>query len=168
MTPRPSTGVAVRLACLSEPGDAVHYRRLLDAYAGDPMGQNAPLPGTVLDRVIADLSHHPAARILLAEQDGEACGFATCFLGYSTFRGRPLINIHDIAVLPQWRGRGIARAILRAVADQAHSEGCCKITLEVRDDNPAAQALYRSEGFGAAVTDEGRRLQYLFMEKHLA
>ena len=168
MTPRPSPGITVRLASLSEPRDADPYRRLLDAYAQDPMGQNAPLPGTVLDRVIADLSHHPAARVFLAEQKGKACGFATCFLGYSTFRGRPLLNVHDIAVLPQWRGRGIARAILGAVANHARAEGCCRITLEVRDDNPAAKALYRSEGFGAAATDEGNQVQYLFMEKPLA
>jgi len=164
----PSPGIRVRLAALCEPADGVTYRRLLDAYARDPMGQNAPLPKTVLDRVVADLSYHPAARILLAEQDGEACGFATCFLGYSTFRGLPLLNVHDIAVLPQWRGRGIARAILGAIGDQARAEGCCKITLEVRDDNPAAQTLYRSVGFGAAVTDDGQQVQYLFMEKPLA
>lgn len=164
----PSPGIRVRRASLLRPGDAGHYRRLLDDYARDPMGQNAPLPGSVLDRVVADLSHHPAARIFLAEQDGEACGFATCFLGYSTFRARPLLNIHDIAVLTQWRGRGIARAILGAVTDLAYAEGCCKITLEVRDDNPAAEALYRSEGFGAAVTGEGRQIQYLFMEKPMA
>jgi ribosomal protein S18 acetylase RimI-like enzyme len=164
----PSSAITVRRASLLRHGDACHYRRLLDAYARDPMGQDAPLPGTVLDRVIADLSQHPAARIFLAEQEGKACGFATCFLGYSTFRGRPLLNIHDIAVLPQWRGRGIARAILGAVADLARAEGCCKITLEVRDDNPAAEALYRSEGFGSAVTDDGQQVQYLFMEKPLA
>lgn len=156
----------IRRANLADPGDAETYRRLLDAYARDPLGQGKPLAPHLLDRVVDDLREHPAARIFLAFIDHSAVAFTTCFLGYSTFRAAPLMNVHDLAVLPAWRGRGIARNLLRSIADHARAEGCCKVTLEVREDNPAAQALYRAEGFGPASID-GKDVLYLFLEKAL-
>jgi ribosomal protein S18 acetylase RimI-like enzyme len=72
---------------------------------------------------------------------------AICLLGFSTFRARPLINIHDIAVHPDFRGQGIGRALLDAVEQHAREHGCCKVTLEVRSDNEPAMAAYRRAGF---------------------
>jgi GNAT superfamily N-acetyltransferase len=158
--------VWARPARLEQAEDARHYRRLLDAYARDPMGRGAPLPAAVLQRVTGDLARQPGARSFLGGVGGVTAGFATCFLGYSTFNARPLLNIHDIAVLPAQRGRGIARALLRAIADEARSLGCCKLTLEVREDNPAARALYRAAGF-AAATGQAGPVQYLFLERAL-
>ena len=155
-----------RRAVLTDPADAAAYRQLLDAYAADPMGQGSPLAAPVLDRVVSDLAAHPTAWIYLAGYDAHPRGFATCFLGYSTFRARPLLNIHDIAVHPAARGRGLARCLLRHIATEAGAYGCCKLTLEVREDNPLAADLYRSEGFGAA-RGQGEPVQYLFLEKNL-
>ncbi len=78
---------------------------------------------------------------------GEALGVATCFRGWSTFAARPLLNVHDLAVLPAHRRRGVARALLAAVEEAARREGAAKVTLEVRPDNAPAQALYRACGF---------------------
>ena len=158
--------VWVRLARLEDPFAAASSRRLLDAYARAPLGRGARLPPPVLERVTQDLAQHPTARVFLGGIGTLAAGFATCFLGYSTFRGQPLLNLHDLAVLPEQRGRGIARALLRVVADHARALGCCKLTLEVRADNPSAQRLYRAEGFGAAANG-ARPVQYLFLEKPL-
>jgi GNAT superfamily N-acetyltransferase len=155
-----------RRAVLTDPADAAAYRQLLDAYAADPMGQGRPLPAAVLDKVVSDLASHPTAWAYLAGYDKHPRGFATCFLGYSTFRARPLLNIHDIAVEPAARGQGLARRLLRHIAAEAGAYGCCKLTLEVRDDNPLAADLYRSEGFGAAQGRSGP-VQYLFLEKSL-
>jgi len=94
-----------------------------------------------------------------------AAVLAVCFTGFSTFRARALYNIHDLAVLPAWRGRGVGRRLLRAVEAQARERGYCKITLEVRADNPAA-GLYRQLGYGAASSG-GEPAQYLFLEKRL-
>jgi ribosomal protein S18 acetylase RimI-like enzyme len=69
------------------------------------------------------------------------------FVGYSTFQARPLLNIHDLAVLPGRRGRGTGRALLAAAEAQALAEGCCKLTLEVQDDNTPARQLYDRFGF---------------------
>jgi len=107
----------------------------------------------------------PGRLVLLAFEGDRPVGVAVCFPGFSTFQARPLINIHDLAVLPGSRGRGVGRALLGAVEDEAHRRGCCKLTLEVRQDNPAAR-LYRALGYGAASAG-GAPAQYLFMEKRL-
>ncbi len=72
------------------------------------------------------------------------------FLGYSTSAAQPLLNIHDIAALPEWRGRSIAKHLLDAIDDLGHKLGCCRITLEVREDNITAQRLYQRNGFHPA------------------
>jgi GNAT superfamily N-acetyltransferase len=161
-----SPGPWVRQADLAVPRDADHYRVLLDAYASDPLGQGEPLPPAVLEKVVADLQRHRGARVFLAGTGNGTVAFATCFLGYSTFRAAPLMNIHDIAVLPEFRGRGIARALLQKIAARARDEGCCKLTLEVRADNPPARALYAAEGFSPARLN-GRETPYLFLVKAL-
>jgi ribosomal protein S18 acetylase RimI-like enzyme len=43
---------------------------------------------------------------------------------------------------------------------------CCKVTLEVRDDNAPARSLYQRSGYGAALS-RGASVQYLFLEKRL-
>lgn len=156
----------IRLADLSDSADAASYISLLDQYARDPMGGGRPLTKEVLERLPHDLAQFPGTLMLLASVDGQAVAVATCFTGYSTFRAAPLLNVHDIAVLPSHRGRGIGRAMLRAMEAHARERGCCKITLEVREDNPLAHGLYRSEGYGGAELGDSR-VQYLFLEKAL-
>jgi GNAT superfamily N-acetyltransferase len=136
--------------------------RLTHAYAQDPMGNGKGLADDVQQRLVPALAQHPGAVILLAYRDGEAVGIATCFLGFSTFAARPLLNIHDLAVLPELRGQGIGRQLLQAVARRARELGCCKLTLEVYEKNPGARALYESEGFGPAADGEsGSAMRFL-------
>lgn len=142
------------------PRDVERYLALLDAYARDPMGAGGPLPAEVLERLPRDLAGHPGAHCLLAEHGTSAVGVATCFVGYSTFRARPLLNVHDIAVLPAWRGRAVAQRLLEAIGALGRRLGCCRITLEVRDDNLRARRLYERAGFAPATCS-------LFMEKPL-
>lgn len=144
----------------SDAEEVALYLDLLDAYARDPMGAGQPLPVAVLGRLATDLARHPGVHCLLARADGMAAGFATCFLGYSTFRARPLLNVHDIAVLPEWRGRSVARTLLAAIADLGQELDCCRITLEVREDNPRARRVYEQAGFTPAQCS-------LFMERPL-
>jgi len=158
--------LVIRRANLLDPVDAAAYRGQLAAYAADAKGAGAALPEQILRRTVEDLAYLPHAHAFLAFEDDEAMGFATCFGGYSTFRARPLWNIHDIAVLPQYRGKGIGRALLRHIAQAAQAAGCCKLTLEVREDNPVAEGLYRGEGFQAASVGD-RQVQYRFLEMPL-
>ena len=156
----PDATIHIRTVDFSDPADAAAYLEQLDSYARDPMGAGQPLAAATRDRLIDDLAHRPGTHALLAESGGNAVGFATCFLGYSTFQAMPLLNVHDIAVLPPWRGRGAARLLLDAIADLARSLGCCRVTLEVCSDNPRARGIYEANGFRPA--DCG-----VFMEKLL-
>jgi len=158
--------IRVRQANLCDSGDARDFVTLLDAYAADPMGGGRPLPEKTLARVIPALRRVPGCRVFLALASDQPIGFATCFTGFSTFLARPLLNVHDLAVLPAYRCRGIADSILQAVEHKARELGCCKITLEVREDNRAARALYRKHGFAAGLCDTGP-VQYLFLEKRI-
>jgi ribosomal protein S18 acetylase RimI-like enzyme len=139
---------------------------LLDAYARDPMGGGEPLRADVKERLVSMLAQHPTAFSILAFIAGEPVGLVNCFEGFSTFACKPLINIHDFVVMPQWRGHGIGRRMMALLEDLAKERGCCKLTLEVLENNHAAKALYRQCGFAdyrlAAVAGNA-----LFWQKNL-
>jgi len=127
---------------------------LTNAYAMDPMGNGGPLPAATLDRLITGLRNHPTTLIFLAYLDGSPVGIANCFRGFSTFAAKPLLNIHDLAVLPQSRGQGVGRELLRAVERKARELGCCKLTLEVLENNKRARQVYADFGFAQATYEE--------------
>jgi len=137
----------VRAANLQDAQDADAVVMLLDAYARDPRGGGEPLPAQVKERLVAGLRAHPTARVWLAFDAAQPVGVCVGFVGFSTFRALPLLNIHDLAVLPAARGRGIGRALLGAAEAHARASGCCKLTLEVQEDNTPARALYARSGF---------------------
>ncbi len=155
MHPRPA--IQIVEADLTDPQHQSDLVAMLDAYAQDPMGGGEPMAEDVKARLVTGLQAHPATFVFLAYRGdpgdrsssagGEPIGIANCFLGFSTFAAKPLINIHDLAVIPQARRLGVGRKLLDAVAGKAKSLHCCAVTLEVRDDNPAAQKLYADYGF---------------------
>lgn len=140
---------------------------VLDSYAREPVGGSEPIANDVRQRLISDLRHVDNAVVLAAvEGDEKVVGIAICFRGYSTFKAAPLINIHDLAVLPSHRGKGIGRALLATLEERARTEGCCKLTLEVLDDNHGARRLYEDVGFGDGGPGEADT-NTLFMQKPL-
>jgi GNAT superfamily N-acetyltransferase len=124
---------------------------LIHAYALDPMGNGRPLPPETRHALIPGLQQLPTTTIFLAYREGQAIGIAVCFRGFSTFAARPLINIHDLAVLPPHRGHGVGRRLLEAVERKARALDCCKITLEVAENNHTARRIYRAAGFAQTV-----------------
>lgn len=124
---------------------------LVDAYARDPMGGGQPLPDDVRNALIPGLRDHPTTLIFLAYSGNDAIGIAVCFVGFSTFAARPLINIHDLAVLSAYRGQGVGRALLEAVEQKARRMDCCKLTLEVFENNHRARRSYEAAGFVQAM-----------------
>ena len=124
---------------------------LIDAYARDPMGDGKPLSAEVRRALIPGLQQHPTTLVFIAYQGGEPVGIAMCFRGFSTFAARPLINIHDFAVLPAHRGQGIGRRLLEAVERKAREMGCCRLTLEVQENNHDARRVYAAAGFAQAM-----------------
>ena len=140
---------------------------LLNAYAGDPMGNGSPLPPDVLKTLIPGLQQHPGTIIFIAFRKNKPVGVVTCFRGFSTFMAKPLLNISDFYVLPDFRGSGAGKRLLGAVEKKAVSMGCCKITLEVQENNATAIAVYTGTGFNRDVhTPEAGPA--LFFSKSLA
>jgi ribosomal protein S18 acetylase RimI-like enzyme len=137
----------IRRAEFADPADADAVVRLIDAYARDPRGGGAPLPADVRQRLVPGLAAHPTARAWLAFEGDAAVGLCVGFIGYSTFNAQPLLNIHDLAVLPECRGHGVGQALLGAAEEMARTLGCCKLTLEVQEDNLPARRLYERCGF---------------------
>ena len=135
-------------ADLHRPDHAAAVVELIDGYARDPNANGHGLSDDVKRDLVPGLSAHPGTHVFLAYRAGRAVGIAVCFRGFSTFAARPLLNVHDIAVLPDHRGTGIGRALMARVEACARSLGCCKITLEVLENNAGARALYASIGFG--------------------
>ena len=125
--------------------------QLLNAYAMDPMGDGKPLSETARRDVIPGLRQHPTTLVFLAYRGAEPVGLAICFLGFSTFAARPLLNIHDYFVLPTHRGLGIGRGLFAAIEERARALGCCKLTLEVQENNHRARRLYAAAGFAQTV-----------------
>mgnify|MGYP000638545704 CR=1 FL=1 len=87
---------------------------LLDTYARDPMGGGEGLAQEVKDRLCDDLAKRPMAASFIAWLNGAPVGLINCIEGYSTFKAQPLMNIHDIVVLPGHRGAGVGQALLAA------------------------------------------------------
>ena len=153
-------------ADLENPAHCEGFLSVLASYAEDPMGASRPLPGAVHERVVSGLRAHPTTELLLAVEDERTVGIAVCFVGFSTFRARPLLNVHDLAVLPKFRGQGIGRRLLAAAEERACALDCCKLTLEVLEHNERARGLYASFGFGDFAPGAAET-RTLFLEKML-
>ena len=124
---------------------------LLNAYSMDPFGDGHPLAETTRRELIPRLRQHPTTRIFLAYRDTAPVGLAICFLGFSTFAARPLLNIHDYFVSPACRGAGVGRLLMATVEQRARELGCCKLTLEVQENNHRARGVYAAAGFARSV-----------------
>ncbi len=88
----------------------------------------------------------------IAEWDGRPAGFAVWFLNFSTFRGRHGIYLEDLFVRPEFRGRGLGKALLKQLARRCVDEGWARFEWAVLDWNAPAIAFYKS--IGAQVKDE--------------
>lgn len=88
----------------------------------------------------------PAAEVLLAFDGSTAVGFAVFHPNFSTFLGKPGIHLEDLYVLPEHRGRGHGRAILRHLAGLAEARGCGRFEWTVLDWNESASGFYRRLG----------------------
>jgi ribosomal protein S18 acetylase RimI-like enzyme len=111
------------------------------------MGGGKPLSKPEQLRLIDGLNEHPKSIVLLARTEGIFTGLLTAFENLSTFTAKPMINIHDVIVLKEYRSQGVGRQLMNAILTEAENRKCSRITLEVRKDNIIAQNLYKSLGF---------------------
>jgi len=99
----------------------------------------------------------PYYSCLIAEEDGAPAGFAFYFFDYSTWLGRPGLYLEDLFVHPEFRGRGIGKALLQRVAAVAVEKGCPRMKWEVLDWNTPAVDFYAA--MGAEFLDTWRNVK---------
>ena len=105
------------------------------------------------DQVIADetilrkwLFDQPKAEVLFAEAGGIEVGFALFFHNFSTFLGRAGIYLEDLFVLPEYRGQGYGKALLKKLAAIAVERKCGRLEWSCLDWNQPSIDFYRSLG----------------------
>lgn len=125
--------------------------RLLDEYSADPMGDGHPLSAQARRDLIPGLRLHPTTHVFLAYANSEAVGLAICFLGFSTFAAQRLLYVMDFFVQPAHRGRGIGKRLMDTVGNRARELGCCRLTLEVQENNHHARRIFAAAGLKQAV-----------------
>lgn len=144
--------MTIRSGNLNAPLDQQAVLELLNLYASRLPGRMRELPSDVAKQLIPALRSRPGTHLFLAETSTPAptskrvVGLALCFDGFSTFRASPLLNLHDLTVLPQFQHQGIGDKLLSAIIEFARQANYCAVTLEVMADNPARR-LYARHGF---------------------
>lgn len=86
------------------------------------------------------------AEVLFAVADGTEVGFALFFHNFSTFLGRAGIYLEDLFVLPEQRGHGYGKALLKRLAAIAVERGCGRLEWSCLDWNAPSIAFYKSMG----------------------
>ena len=111
------------------------------------------------DEVVADeqtiynsIFVEKAAEVLFAEEDGVVIGFALFFHNFSTFVGRKGLYLEDLFIIPEKRGLGYGKAILKYLANIAVERHCGRMEWICLDWNAPSLAFYRS--IGAIPMDE--------------
>jgi GNAT superfamily N-acetyltransferase len=90
----------------------------------------------------------PYFETLICRRGGQPVGFALYFFTYSTFLGRPSLYLEDLFVLPDERGNGAGKALLRSLAKIAVGRGCGRMEWTVLDWNRPAIRFYERLGAG--------------------
>jgi len=145
--------IDVKRADYLDPQHAADLIFLLDSYARDPMGGGIGLSAHVQDNLATTLAALPHAVSLLCYVDGRPAGVVNCFEAFSTFNCRKLLNIHDLAVLEEFRGMGLSQRMLDELVILARERGCSKLTLEVLEGNEVARRSYQKFGFAPYELD---------------
>jgi GNAT superfamily N-acetyltransferase len=94
----------------------------------------------------------PAAEVLIARLNDNPVGFALFFGSFSTFLAKPGIYLEDLFVLPEARGHGVGKALLKALAGIAVQRNCGRLEWAVLDWNEPAIGFYKK--LGAVAMEE--------------
>ena len=140
IVPARSTDVPVILSLIRALGD---YERLSNEVVATEESLRTCLFG-----------ERPAAEVVLAYVDETVVGFALFFQNFSTFLGLPGLYLEDLFVLPDWRGRGIGRALIVHLAEIAVTRGYGRMEWAVLDWNESAIGFYQR--IGARLMNEWR------------
>lgn len=126
---------------------------LLNSYALDPMGGSEELSDYVKSNLIKSMASRQDVFTVLCYVDGDPAGLVNCIEGFSTFSAKPLMNIHDVTVLPKFRGLGLSGKMFDEIEKLAKEKECCKVTLEVLEGNTVAKNAYEKYGYSGYELD---------------
>ena len=115
--------------------ELAEYERLADAAVATDDDLRAQLFGA-----------QPAAEVLIGEVDGQAAGFALFFHNFSTFLGKRGLYLEDLFVRPAFRGTGLGKHLMAALARIAVQRNCGRFEWSVLDWNAPAIGFYRRIG----------------------
>jgi ribosomal protein S18 acetylase RimI-like enzyme len=161
-----NTNVKIIITDYSNPQHSEDLVLLLNQYAASPTGGGVELSIHTQENLVKELGKLPYAFSLLAYVDSAPAGLVNCFILFSTFQCKPVINIHDLFVAEEYRRQGISQLLLQKVEKMAIDRGACKITLEVLEQNHSAKNSYSKFGFVGYELDP-KYGKAIFLEKSL-
>ena len=135
------------IADLNNEQHATAYLSLMSHYACDPMGGGDDLSDFAKENLVQTLLARKDVFIILVFVNDIPAALLTAIEGFSTFACKPLLNIHDVTVHADFRGKQLTKMLFGKIEEVAKQRGCCKMTLEVLSGNPIACKAYRSLGF---------------------
>ncbi len=135
----------------ARPEDAATVHRFIEALA-DYSGHPDAVEVTPQELESQMRTERPPFECLIAEHGGEAAGVAIFFPNYSTWRGKAGIYLEDLFVMPQHRGLGLGRALLRRLANIARERDGARLEWSVLNWNEPSQNFYAA--LGATALDE--------------
>jgi GNAT superfamily N-acetyltransferase len=140
--------LSIRNASAADAALILDFIRRLAAYEREPNSVIA----TEADLLRDGFGPDPKYRCVIAEWDNVPAGFAFFFYNYSTWRGQPGLYLEDLFVMPEMRGKGIGKALLKHLAEIAVRENCYGIRWMVLEWNDPALKFY--ESLGAEILGE--------------
>jgi len=140
-------GFSIRRAEEKDCGLILYYIKALAAY--EKMSDEVVATEELLREWLFEKR---SAEVLFACENGREVGFALFFHNFSTFVGRAGLYLEDLYVLPEYRGKGYGKALLRRLAAIAAERGCGRMEWVCLDWNRPSMDFYRS--LGAIPMDE--------------
>jgi len=134
--------LAIRNAAINDIPVILDFIRRLAEYEREPDAVVA----TEEDLKRDGFGREPKYRCVIAEWNNAPAGFAFYFYVYSTWMGRPGLYLEDLFVLPEMRGQGIGRALLKHLAQIAVQENCYGMRWQVLNWNEPSIRFYESLG----------------------
>lgn len=134
--------ITIRAATAQDVGQILTFIRALAIYEREPDAVTA----TEEELLRHGFGETPYFACLIAEAEGVPAGFALYFFDYSTWLGKPGLYLEDLFVLPEFRKRGIGKALLQRLAAIALEKGCARLKWEVLDWNQPAIDFYTASG----------------------
>jgi GNAT superfamily N-acetyltransferase len=134
-------GFAIKYATRKDTKDILHYIKELAEHENELDGV------TATESTLADsLFRRKAATALLAEFEGKNVGFAIFHYSFSTFLGRPGINLVDLYIEPEMRNKGFGREMLAYLSSLTMKDDCGRLEWWVHDWNDDAKRFYKRIG----------------------